>query len=103
MLAPMAVITIGLAPVVGKLVDRVHPRLLAVPGLVLFASRCSSTRGCSRRTSPWGWLLLPAVVLGLAIALHVVAGLLDRHAQPAAAGGGRRLRRLQHDPLRSAA
>ncbi|MDQ1513584.1 MAG: hypothetical protein QOC59_1426, partial [Microbacteriaceae bacterium] len=37
MLAPMAVINIGLAPLVGKLVDRVHPRLLAVPGLLLFS------------------------------------------------------------------
>ena len=69
MLAPMAVLNIGLAPVVGKLVDRVHPRLLAVPGLLLFSAALFLY---SRMLSPdiaWGWLLLPAVVLGFGNAL----------------------------------
>ena len=37
LLAPMAVMSIVLAPVAGKLTDRVHPRILAGAGLVVLA------------------------------------------------------------------
>jgi MFS family permease len=90
MLAPMAVLNIGLAPVVGKLVDRVHPRLLAVPGLVLFSVALFLY---SRMLSPdiaWGWLLLPAVVLGFANALtwSPTSSTATRGLPPREAGAG---------------
>ncbi|MGN6444657.1 DHA2 family efflux MFS transporter permease subunit [Amnibacterium sp.] len=69
MLAPMAVVNIGLAPVVGRLVDRVHPRLLAVSGLVLFSVATFLYAALLDPAVPWGVLLLPSVVLGLANAL----------------------------------
>ena len=90
MLAPMAVLNIGLAPVVGKLVDRMHPRLLAVPGLLLFSVALFLY---SRMLSPdiaWGWLLLPAVVLGFANALtwSPVSSTATRGLAPREAGAG---------------
>jgi MFS family permease len=90
MLAPMAVLNIGLAPVVGRLVDRVHPRLLAVPGLLLFSVALLLY---SRMLSPdvaWGWLLLPAVVLGFANALtwSPVSSTATRGLPPREAGAG---------------
>jgi EmrB/QacA subfamily drug resistance transporter len=66
MLAPMAVLNIALAPIVGRLVDRIHPRLLAVPGLLLFSVALFLYSWLLSPTIAWGWLLLPAVVLGLA-------------------------------------
>ena len=37
LLAPMALLTAGLAPFVGRLVDRMHPRVLASFGLLCFS------------------------------------------------------------------
>jgi EmrB/QacA subfamily drug resistance transporter len=90
MLAPMAVINIGLAPVVGKLVDRVHPRLLAVPGLVLFSLALFLYSRMLTPDIPWGWLLLPAVVLGLANACtwSPVSSTATRGLPPREAGAG---------------
>ncbi|MDH2443724.1 DHA2 family efflux MFS transporter permease subunit [Amnibacterium sp. CER49] len=90
MLAPMAVLNIGLAPVVGRLVDRVHPRLLAVPGLLLFSAALLLY---SRMLAPdiaWGWLLLPAVVLGFANAFtwSPVSSTATRGLPPREAGAG---------------
>jgi MFS family permease len=90
MLAPMAVINIGLAPVVGRMVDRVHPRLLAVPGLALFSVALFLYAALLSPDIPVGWLLLPAVVLGLANAFTwaPVSSTATRGLPPREAGAG---------------
>ncbi len=90
MLAPMAVLNIGLAPVVGRLVDRVHPRLLATPGLLLFSAALFLYSAMLTPDIAWGWLLLPAVVLGFANALtwSPVSSTATRGLPPREAGAG---------------
>jgi EmrB/QacA subfamily drug resistance transporter len=66
MLVPMAVITGGLAPVTGKLIDRVNPRNIAVIGLLLLASGLYWYSTMMSPTVNIWWLLLPSAVLGLA-------------------------------------
>lgn len=66
MLAPMAVINIALATFVGRLVDRVHPRMLALPGLLLFSASIFLYSAMLSPDIPIGLLLIPSVVLGLA-------------------------------------
>jgi EmrB/QacA subfamily drug resistance transporter len=66
MLIPMAVLAAGLAPVAGKLVDRINPKYVAITGLLLLAI---ALVWFSRMMTPdvaIGWLLLPSAVLGLA-------------------------------------
>ncbi len=66
LLVPMAVVSGGLSPVVGKLTDRVHPRYLAGIGMLAFAV---SLFWLSREMTPdvaiWR-LLLPVALLGVA-------------------------------------
>jgi EmrB/QacA subfamily drug resistance transporter len=90
MLAPMAVINIGLAPVVGRLVDRMHPRVLAVPGLALFSVALFLYAALLSPDIAIGWLLLPAVVLGLANAFTwaPVSSTATRGLPPREAGAG---------------
>ncbi|MGO4301426.1 DHA2 family efflux MFS transporter permease subunit [Leifsonia sp. RAF41] len=67
MLAPMAIATGALAPIVGRLIDRVNPRNIAVAGLLLFAL---SLGLYSVMLSPdiniW-LLLIPSFTLGIAM------------------------------------
>ncbi|MGI8456487.1 MAG: DHA2 family efflux MFS transporter permease subunit [Propionibacteriaceae bacterium] len=66
LLVPMAVVSGGLSPVVGKLTDRVHPRYLAGIGMLAFSV---SLFWLSREMTPgvaiWR-LLLPVALLGVA-------------------------------------
>jgi MFS family permease len=90
MLTPMALINIGLAPVVGRLVDRVHPRLLAVPGLLLFSLAIFLYVRLLDPTVAWGILLIPGVVLGFANALTwaPISSTATRGLPPRQAGAG---------------
>ncbi|MCX7522962.1 DHA2 family efflux MFS transporter permease subunit [Microbacterium sp. STN6] len=66
MLVPMALLSGGLAPVAGKLVDRFPPRYIAVAGMLLLAA---SLVWYSALLSPGAsiWMLLaPSALLGLA-------------------------------------
>ena len=69
LLVPMAVISGGLAPVVGRLIDRVHPRYIAGVGLFCF----------------------PVSLVWLSMRAHARGGDL---AAPAAGGAARRGQRL---------
>ncbi len=90
MLTPMAVINIGLAPFVGRLVDRMHPRLLIVSGLLLFSVALFLYVLLLSPDVAWGWLLVPAAVLGLANAFTwaPVSSTATRGLPPALAGTG---------------
>jgi EmrB/QacA subfamily drug resistance transporter len=66
LLVPMAVLSGVLAPVVGKLVDRVHPRYIAGIGLLLFpVSLVWLSSVMTPQAAVWE-LLLPIALLGLA-------------------------------------
>jgi EmrB/QacA subfamily drug resistance transporter len=66
LLVPMAVISGGLAPVVGKLVDRVHPRYIAGVGLFCFpVSLVWLSAVLTPEAAIWQ-LLLPVALLGVA-------------------------------------
>jgi EmrB/QacA subfamily drug resistance transporter len=66
LLVPMAVLSGVLAPVVGKLVDRLHPRYIAGIGLLLFpVSLVWLSSVMSPQAAVWE-LLLPIALLGLA-------------------------------------
>ncbi|WP_082221164.1 DHA2 family efflux MFS transporter permease subunit [Luteipulveratus halotolerans] len=66
LLAPMAVLTGVLAPFVGRLVDRMHPRVLAGFGLSCFAVAMVWLGAILREGTPVWQLLLPIVLLGVA-------------------------------------
>jgi len=65
-LIPMAVISGGLAPVVGKLVDRVNPRWIAGAGFVFLAVALFWFGSILSPDVPIWVLLFPAALLGLA-------------------------------------
>ncbi|WP_434615043.1 DHA2 family efflux MFS transporter permease subunit [Arthrobacter sp. A5] len=66
MMVPMALISGGLAPVVGRLVDRVNPKYIASAGLALMAVALFWNAALmAPDTSIW-LFLLPSAVLGLA-------------------------------------
>ncbi|MGV8886184.1 MAG: DHA2 family efflux MFS transporter permease subunit [Microbacteriaceae bacterium] len=66
MLIPMAVISGGLAPVVGKLVDRVNPRFIATAGFVFLGVALFWFGTMLTPDVPVWMLLFPAALLGLA-------------------------------------
>lgn len=67
MLAPTAVFSGVLAPVMGRLIDRINPKWVATPGLVLFSlALFLYSRMLTPDVSIW-WLLLPSALLGIAM------------------------------------
>ena len=65
LLAPMAVVTILLARVVGRLTDRVHPRLLTAFGFTATIASFVWLAGLMTPGSPTWELLLPMTLLGI--------------------------------------
>ena len=90
MLVPMAVISGGLAPVVGKLVDKINPKWFAFAGLLLPAAALWWYSALLTPGIAWGWLLLPAAVLGLANAgiWAPISNTATRNLPPRQAGAG---------------
>ncbi|MCW5944946.1 MAG: MFS transporter, partial [Cryobacterium sp.] len=66
MLVPMAVITAGLAQPVGRLVDTINPRYIAVTGSVLLAASLVWYSLLMEPKMAFGWLLLPSALMGVA-------------------------------------
>ncbi len=66
LMVPMAVISAGLAPWVGRMADRRHPSLLAGIGLTSFAVSLVWLGRIMRPESPVWQLLLPFALLGIA-------------------------------------
>ncbi|MFI1237818.1 DHA2 family efflux MFS transporter permease subunit [Nocardia salmonicida] len=64
--APMAIITGFTAPFIGKVSDKLPPRLLPTIGFVLFAGSVASFGALMSPDSSIGWFLLAAAVAGLA-------------------------------------
>lgn len=90
MLIPMALLSGGLAPVVGKLIDRVNPRNIAVIGMLLLAVSLFWYAGMLSPDIAIGWLLLPSAVMGLANAgmWAPISTTATRNLTPRDAGAG---------------
>jgi EmrB/QacA subfamily drug resistance transporter len=65
LLVPMAVLSGVLAPTVGRLVDRTHPRYIAGIGLLLFPASLAWLSVTMNPQTPVWQLLLPIALLGL--------------------------------------
>ncbi|MEE1622521.1 DHA2 family efflux MFS transporter permease subunit [Zafaria sp. J156] len=90
MIAPMAVLAGVLAPLAGRLVNRLDPKLLAVPGFLLFGGAMLWYGAVMGPATPYWLLLLPPVVMGLGSALiwPSVSLTATRDLGPAEAGAG---------------
>ena len=98
MLAPMAVATLIMAPIVGRLTDRVNPKWVAIAGFSLSAVSLlwlSSLMNAGDRAVE---AADPGRLPRHRHVGHLVTARRHRHPQPADGSGRRGLRRLQHDP-----
>ena len=96
--APMAIVTGVLAPFVGKIVDRSHPRPVVGFGFSMLAIALTWLSIEMTPTTPIWRLVLPMTAMGVGHGVHLVAAGCHRDPQPAAGAGRRRLGRLQRDP-----
>lgn len=90
LMAPMAVITGVCAPIVGKLVDRTHPRYIAGTGFGLFAISLGWLALVMTPDSPTWLVLIPLGVIGLANACiwSPLAATATHNLPPQQAGAG---------------
>ena len=98
MMVPMALISGGLAPLVGKVIDRVNPKFITATGLVLmsvalFVECPPDAPGHADPAVP-----APERRAGFRQCRHLGAAEVHRHPEPAAEARRCRRRRLQHDP-----
>lgn len=63
--APQAIVSIILAPIAGRLIDRVHPRILAGAGLITWSLGMFGLSHIMRPETPTWEILLNATVLGI--------------------------------------
>ncbi|MHB1234249.1 MAG: DHA2 family efflux MFS transporter permease subunit [Microbacteriaceae bacterium] len=90
MLVPMALLSGGLAPVVGRLVDRVNPRNVAIVGMLLLALALFWYSALLTPDVAIGWLLFPSAVMGVANAgiWAPLSTTVTRNLAPRDAGAG---------------
>lgn len=90
LLVPMALFAAGLAPVVGKLVDRLHPRSITVVGFAAGALSVAALGLVMTPDSPVWQILLPMALLGIANSClwSPLSATATRNLPMAAAGAG---------------
>jgi EmrB/QacA subfamily drug resistance transporter len=90
MMIPMAVLSGGLAPIAGKLVDRGHAKIMNIAGMLLFVVALLLYSVLLTPDQPIWMLLIPGAVLGLANAgiWGPLATLATRNLPPQLAGAG---------------
>ncbi|MGK3956836.1 DHA2 family efflux MFS transporter permease subunit [Arthrobacter sp. R4] len=90
MMVPMALISGGLAPVVGRIIDRVNPRYITSGGLVLMAVALAWNSVLMHPDTPILLFLLPSAVLGFANAgiWAPLSSTATRNLPPRQAGAG---------------
>lgn len=89
-MVPMAVLSGGLAPAAGQLLDRVDPRLLLVPGLLLTAAALFWYAALMHPDTPVWMFLLPSALMGIGNAgmWGPLATTATRNLPPRQAGAG---------------
>lgn len=90
MMIPMALISGGLAPVVGRIIDRVNPKYITAGGLVLMSVALFWNSALMRPDTPIWLFLLPSAVLGFANAgiWAPLSSTATRNLPPRQAGAG---------------
>jgi EmrB/QacA subfamily drug resistance transporter len=90
MMVPMALISGGLAPLVGKIIDRVNPKFIAATGLVLMSVALFWNAVLMHPDTPLWLFLLPSAVLGFANAgiWAPLSSTVTRNLPPRQAGAG---------------
>lgn len=90
LMIPMALISGGLAPVVGKIIDRVNPKYITAGGLLLMAVALFWNSALMRPDTPIWLFLLPSAVLGFANAgiWAPLSSTVTRNLPPRLAGAG---------------
>ncbi|MFG1784367.1 MFS transporter [Rhodococcus oryzae] len=90
LMVPMAVLTGALAPNVGKLVDRVHPRYIAAPGFLMLSISLGWLAMVMKPDVAIWELLLPIALMGVANAFiwSPLAATATRNLPMNAAGAG---------------
>lgn len=90
MMVPMALISGGLAPVVGKIIDRVNPKFITAAGLALMAVALVWNSALMQPDTPILLFLLPSAVLGFANAgiWAPLSTTATRNLPPRQAGAG---------------
>jgi len=68
LMVPMAVLAGVLAPLVGRLVDRVNPKYIAMTGLTLMGAALGWEALLMRPDTNLAWFLLPSALMGIASA-----------------------------------
>ena len=96
--APMAVATGVLAPWVGRIVDRSHPRPIIGFGFSMLAISLTWLSIEMTPTTPIWRIVLPLTAIGVGHGVHLVTVGGDRDTQSAPATGRRRFRCLQRHP-----
>ncbi|MET4134014.1 DHA2 family efflux MFS transporter permease subunit [Pseudarthrobacter sp. PvP090] len=90
MMVPMALISGGLAPVVGRIIDRINPKFITVAGLVLMSVALFWNAVLMHPDTPIWLFLLPSAVLGFANAgiWAPMSTTATRNLPPRQAGAG---------------
>jgi len=90
MMVPMAVISGGLAPVVGRIIDRVNPKFITAGGLTLMSVALFWNASLMHPDTPIWLFLLPSAVLGFANAgiWAPLSSTATRNLPPRQAGAG---------------
>ena len=90
MMVPMALISGGLAPLVGRVIDRVNPKFIATTGLVLMSVALFWNALLMHPDTPLWLFLLPSAVLGVANAgiWAPLSSTVTRNLPPRQAGAG---------------
>jgi MFS family permease len=90
MMVPMALISGGLAPVVGKIIDKVNPKFITAAGLVLMAVALAWNSALMQPDTPILLFLLPSAILGFANAgiWAPLSTTATRNLPPRQAGAG---------------
>jgi EmrB/QacA subfamily drug resistance transporter len=90
MMVPMALISGGLAPVVGRIIDKVNPKFITAAGLVLMSVALFWNALLMHPDTPILLFLLPSAVLGFANAgiWAPLSSTVTRNLPPRQAGAG---------------
>jgi len=90
MMIPMALISGGLAPVVGRIIDRVNPKYITAGGLALMSVALFWNSALMHPDTPIWLFLLPSAVLGFANAgiWAPLSSTATRNLPPRQAGAG---------------
>lgn len=90
MLIPMAVLNAGLAQPVGRLVDRINPRYIALAGAIFLAAALLWYSAIMTPDTPIIWLLFPGALLGIANACvwSPISTTVTRNLPQSQAGAG---------------